>query len=377
MRILDRYILGFFLKVFAMCFASLVGLYIVIDLFGNLDEFIGYGRKQGSLLIVLAEYYGVRSLSFFDMMSGVLTLIAAMFTLTWLSRTNELTALMAAGIPRWRVVVPIVAAVALISGLAVANREVLIPTFRSKLSRNAQDWMGDRPRSVQPIYDNETNILIRGQSTFADEQRIEKPSFNLPLALRHAGKQVAGESAFYRPPAVGRPGGYLFRNVTEPAGLTRRPSVTLGDRPVILSPHDTPWLAENECFVVSGVTFEQLSGGRVWHQLSSTAELVAALRNASLDFGPDVRVTVHARIVQPLLDLTLLFLGMPLVLSRQMRNVFFSGGLCLLLTAAFFLVILGSHSLGTQSMISPALAAWGPLIVFAPIAAALSRTLWE
>ena len=31
---------------------------------------------------------------------------------------------------------------------------------------------------------------------------------------------------------------------------------------------------------------------------------------------PDVRVTVHSRVVQPILDVTLLFLGLPLVVAR-------------------------------------------------------------
>ena len=49
-----------------MCFSrrlsyslvSITGLYIVIDVFNNLDEFLGYAREKGSLITVLADYYG-------------------------------------------------------------------------------------------------------------------------------------------------------------------------------------------------------------------------------------------------------------------------------------------------------------------------------
>ena len=39
MRILDRQRYWAFLKAYVICYVSLVGLYIVIDAFSNLDEF--------------------------------------------------------------------------------------------------------------------------------------------------------------------------------------------------------------------------------------------------------------------------------------------------------------------------------------------------
>jgi lipopolysaccharide export system permease protein len=90
MQIVDRYLLREFLKVFLICFVSLTGLFIVIDGFGNLEEFISHSKNSGGgLLRVMGEYYAYRSLWFFDRMSGILTLIAAMFTVTWIQRHNE------------------------------------------------------------------------------------------------------------------------------------------------------------------------------------------------------------------------------------------------------------------------------------------------
>ena len=39
MRIVDRYVLGCFLRSYLICLVSLIGLYVVIDAFTNLDEF--------------------------------------------------------------------------------------------------------------------------------------------------------------------------------------------------------------------------------------------------------------------------------------------------------------------------------------------------
>jgi hypothetical protein len=53
--IIDRYLLRQFWHTFVICFCSLTGLYIVIDAFGNLEEFINYAHKHGSLLGVMGE----------------------------------------------------------------------------------------------------------------------------------------------------------------------------------------------------------------------------------------------------------------------------------------------------------------------------------
>jgi lipopolysaccharide export system permease protein len=377
--IIDRYLLRQFLQTFLICFCSLTGLYSVIDGFGNLDEFINHASKHGGLLVVMGEYYGYRSLSFFDTISPVLTLIAAMFTVTWIQRHNELTALQAAGISKARVMKSVVVAAIGVSLLSVANREFVIPRVRSHLAYNAQNLGGSSGQKLQPRYDNETVILLGGSrsKTYGDQQRIEKPDFYLPPGLDRYGSRLAAEDAFYRSPQGDRPGGYLFQRVEQPSDLDRLASLAVGDRPVLLTPRDYKWLNSGECFVASNVTFEQLAGGTTWRQLSSTAELYWGLRNRSLDFGADERLTIHARILQPVLDMTLLFLGLPLVLSRSNRNVFWAIGLCLALVVAFMCVRFGCQYLGSSYWVEPALAAWLPAMIFVPCAVGLSQPFRE
>ena len=55
MRIIDRYLLSTFIKVFLICLVSMAGLYIVIDFFGNLEEFISYGQHGGGMFRVLVD----------------------------------------------------------------------------------------------------------------------------------------------------------------------------------------------------------------------------------------------------------------------------------------------------------------------------------
>ena len=127
MTTIDRYILRLFGKVLLVCFGSLAGLYIVLETFNNLEEFLELGEKGGGLVKVLQGYFAPRIFSLFDRTSSLLALLAAIFTLTWLQKTNELTAIMAGGISRFRVVKPLIIAAVTVSVLAVINREVVIP----------------------------------------------------------------------------------------------------------------------------------------------------------------------------------------------------------------------------------------------------------
>ena len=80
-------------------------------------------------------------------------------------------------------------------------------------------------------------------------------------------------------------------------------------------------------------------------------------------------------IVQPLLDMTLLFLGLPLIVTRESRNVFIAMGICMVVTVAFTLVVIGAQTWGRSRywFFTPSLAAWLPLMIFVPLAAWIGR----
>src|SRR3954470_16693935 len=143
MRIIDRYMLKEFVRAFVIWFLSLNGLYIVIDLFSNLDEFMRYSGQRSDLWRLVGQFYLYRSVFFFDQMSSVLALVAAMFTITWIQRHNELTALMGAGVKRSRVILPVLLAAAGVNVLAAVSRETIIPACQQQISTEPRDLLCD------------------------------------------------------------------------------------------------------------------------------------------------------------------------------------------------------------------------------------------
>ena len=375
MFILNRYLLRQFLQVFAICFLSLTGLYIVIDAVGHLDSFSSYAEKGGgSLFGIMASYYSYHSLAFFDGTSGILAMISAMFTITWLQRHQELTAIMAAGISKLRILKPLLFAAAGVSLLGVANREFVIPRVRHELTRDTKDLGGDAARDLQPRFDR-NDILIGGDKVVLAEKKIIKPAFVMPPALSRFGKQLTALEAYQLDATADHPAGVLLAGATTPHKTESHASLVIEDRPAILTAKDAAWLKPGQMFVVSDLPFPLLASGSNWRRYASMGELISELNSPTTDLGADVRVTVHTRMVQPLMDGTLLMLGLPLMLSRGNRNVFLSIGICLAIATAFTLVALSCQSLGGLSVIRPSLAAWLPLMMFVPVAAGMSYTL--
>ena len=96
-----------------------------------------------------------------------------------------------------------------------------------------------------------------------------------------------------------------MKGVSIPKDLATHSSLAIGNEPIILTPLDDAWLKPDECFVVSDISFEQLADSEDWRQNASLPELITGLRNPSLGLASEVRVAIHARIVQPFLDVTL------------------------------------------------------------------------
>lgn len=377
MLLIDRYILRIYFRVLAICMVSFCGMFIVADAFNNLEEFLTEGEAAGGLLPVLWGYYRARALTFLDLTGGLLALMAAVFTVTALQRHRELTALLAGGVPSVRVAAPLIAASAVVAGLGVVNREAWIPRFRDTLSRNAQNLDGTQPQPLEARYDHQTSIYLNGSQAFVKDRRIANPSFRLPKSLRHVGRKLIGENAYHKDATDAIPAGFLIDGLSHPMELLAKPSVALDGQPVILTPVDTPWLSAGQCFVVSDIDFQQLSSSAEWLEYSSLRDLVQALYNPSLHYGADVRVAIHSRLMQPVLDVLLVLIGLPIVMSRRGQNVFVAVGKCILLVLVFWIVVTGSQQAGETSLIRPALAAWLPLFFLAPAAVYYLHSLWE
>jgi len=104
MKILDKYIARYFILPLLYCLLMFIVLYIIIDLFGRLDEIL----KQNIHLGILWEYYISMIPLIVTQTAPVASLISTIYVLGALNKYGEITAMRAAGINIYRILMPFI-----------------------------------------------------------------------------------------------------------------------------------------------------------------------------------------------------------------------------------------------------------------------------
>ena len=390
---IDRYIFVLFARTTSICFCSLAGVFVVFHAFNNLDELAKQTDAGASMANVLVSYYGPYLLLLFDWTASIITLTAMLFTIGWLRRSGELTALLAAGIHHGRVLRPMLVLSLIVCALQVANRELLVPQYRDLLTTKPGELAAENAQAMLPSYDKSSGILVEGTGIYSAEGVIKEPSFRLYASYPNFGDQISGNSARWQESDGDRPSGYLVTGVNRPVNIDKVPtgflmlaghrravhpdeaipmeeivSETPG-RAVLMTARDVPWLKPGECFVSTTLNPEVLRDNPRSTRLTAMPELIRRVRNASVHSSDALRVMLHERILRAPLDFCLVLLGLPLVVNRGDKRLFAVVGQAMGILLMFFgLKTIASQMGGGGYFLSPSMAAWLPLLVLGPFA---------
>lgn len=125
LNIIDRYVIKLFISYFLGSLIVVASLYVAIDAMTTMMKF---GAPFGDL----ALYYAYSLPQVLYQMLPVACLIATVFTLSGMNKTNELTALFTMGTSLARVSAPILSVVISISVVALAASDLLLPMLNQK-----------------------------------------------------------------------------------------------------------------------------------------------------------------------------------------------------------------------------------------------------
>jgi len=123
MRILDRYILKSILIIFAGTVFTFAFLFILIDMFGNLQDYISKSVGIG----VLVQYYVSFLPSIVVQTSTMACLISVLFTYSNLNAHNEIIAIRASGMNFWQITRPALVFAIFVSALVFLVNEKFVP----------------------------------------------------------------------------------------------------------------------------------------------------------------------------------------------------------------------------------------------------------
>ncbi|MBI4575062.1 MAG: LptF/LptG family permease [Planctomycetes bacterium] len=350
---LDRYVLGAFLSAYLICGFAFLLLFVVVDAFAHLDDFLEAGE---SVAAAIGEHYLVNLPLIFHRIAPALTLAGAMFALSRLRRNNELLPMLAAGIGLYRVLAPVFLAAAALSALMVLDQERLIPWVAERSRRALRYRTSDAV--VPPVMVDRAGSVFwaaRFRPASAEVESVEvtlaAPGGALTVVARRGAWDAAtGRWLLYEGRAIERDGdGNPVVDEDGRARVRRFQGEEAYPLEVQVRPIDIEAQQAELYFLPFGQLVEQWRAQRL----------------------PRLRVQMHQRLAYPLSNLVLLLLGLPFVFGRAGGSAFIGLALAVAIGFAYFFMDFFCGSLGAAGLLAPVTAAWLPTAFFSSLGLAV------
>jgi lipopolysaccharide export system permease protein len=362
--ILDRYVIKQFLIGYAIALLVMLGMFITVDLFVNLDEFaeradLGAGAVMGNI----ASYYGAHVVLWFRDLAGVITVVAAVFSLARMTKNNELIAVMASGMSLKRFIAPIIVLATLLTGLQVLDQEILIPRLAQQLTRGHDDVPGTKKYDLWFAADSNGNLI----NTFCFDEKLQK----MGNALFIVRKRIAGTDQMI---VVGR------IKAREAAYDAARGGWALTDGQMMRIPESKDTIqvgpqTEPADFFASDLTPQQIPMRRQegYKSLLSSAQLLhlANSKGTRQSDLAELYLQKHTRITDPVLNLVMLLVALPVLVCRDPRDMKTAILISFGTSTACFAMTFICKMFATEvffNQVRPELWAWAPIFLFVPIA---------
>jgi len=350
-RLLDRYVLRNFLQVYFYCIAGFVSIWLIFDISDNISTFID--ERIGLLLAV--RYYGTQVPEVFIILLPVSLLLALLFTLGRMSRSNEIVSMLTAGVSLPRVLLPLIGIGLLTVAASMALNYSLAP--HAELARKAflSEARARPERNIEgQIFRNRTDA----RTWFIQNFRLGSNTFNNVQVLQQdANDNIAtnyvAAHAFYRPETKT----WDLENVKvvhyDQAGniTTERiyPSLTIQQW------SETPFRLGS-----ANVRAEFLSLPELQEYLHFNADFPATL------LAP-FRTHFQYRLALPWTCLVVVCIAAPLGIGYSRRGVLSSVAAAVVLVFSMNFLVHLFLALGEGDRVSPWVAAWTPNLLFAAI----------
>ena len=324
-----------------------IGIYLLVDFFEKASDFIEYRASATQYLTYLTNSLPLIAVQ----VTPLVILMSTVLTLGALGRSNEITALRACGLSLWRIIRPLMLAVACISlGYLLVN-EIIAPINTRQLTRlldyqlqgkpepslnSDRIWYRDGNRIIKVALALPEKKLLQGVSIFelgSDfqlQQRLQIPE----LRYRDAEWQTANAKRYSFDPTSG--------DLSTTTALAEQ-RVDIGRDPA-----DFIRAVEQRGF-------------------KSAIDLWQSSRKLSAEGFDTTRLSVdlHTRLAAPFACLIMAFIGVPFSLSRGRGSSIALGvGLSLAVGVGYFLLQSLALAFGYSGALPPFVAGWSANLIF-------------
>ena len=346
-RVLHRYVIREYLKIFSLSLSSLLLIYVIVLFFQKVELFIKYNAPF--YLIFLYLLYKIPEVIFqWTLPYGVL--LATLLTLGTLSRHSEITAMKAGGVSLYRITFPLFFIVLLISLCSFLGNEYLVPLTNHKTRhllsvqlrkespasffKNYKIWY----RSDHHIFNiqllDPKKKALKGVTLYEFDDRFRC----LQRIDASEVKWINGKWKFYDG---------SVRDFDEGGSIQTTPFREL-----------EVFLAEN------WESFENIERQSREMSYTDLRTYVQRIQAAGYD-STRYLVELYAKLSYPFLNLIMILIGVPFALKTgRSGGVALSIGVSVLIGFAYGVTFYVFISFGKSGVLSPFLSAWIPTILF-------------
>ncbi len=150
MKIMDRYILKEFVFAFLYCLTAFILLYIIADLFNYIDEMVRNHVPAKTVLV----YYAAFTPTILVQVCPMGVLLATIYTLSTLKKTNEITAMRVSGVSLWRIIMPILFMGAILSIVVFVINDRVVPELMPIASKIRDKDIKQKKKGAKSVIEN-------------------------------------------------------------------------------------------------------------------------------------------------------------------------------------------------------------------------------
>ncbi len=350
MTILDRYILKKFATPFLYCFLGFIGIWFIFDLSDNLPDFI-QGRASFEVLL---EYYGSQIPQLVVVCLPIGLLLGLLYSLTAMSRSNEIISMLGAGLSVTRILVPLIAVGILLSAVTAYFNFSGAPHAAAAKKQMVRDIKRGEKRT-EAVFGHLFRNREELRTWFMRRINIQRGKIgDIQILQQNADgdilQQWYAREANYQPELKR----WVLSNARyvemSPNGDISKSE--LKDTLIIDGWNETPWRILSSVMNPEYLAVPELQDYLTYNNDFPEKRLAA------------YRTHLHYRWALSMFCLVVVFLAAPMGIVYSRRGIL--GGVAVAIGLFFSLVFMSSLfiALGKGQRISPFVAAWGPVIFF-------------
>lgn len=350
MTILDRYVLTKFALPFVYCLFGFIAIWFIFDLSDNLPDFLQ--GKAG--LDFLFAYYKSQIPEIIVISLPIGSLLALLYSLTAMSRTNEIISMLGAGLSVTRILMPLFVVGLLLVGVTAYFNYEQAPHAAMNKKQMLKDVKRDRPKEPGlsgHLYRNREDLrtwymkrIEQGKNQISEVQIVQQNEEDDIIAQYYA------RNAAYNPDTQEW---VLYNGMYVEMDKERREtSKEMFDSKVIAGWKETPWRIASSVMNPDFLSVPELKDYLKFNHDFPEARLAP------------YRTQLAYRYALPWVCLLVIFLAAPMGIVYSRRGIL--GGVAIAIGLFFSLVFVSSLfiAFGKGSRISPVVAAWGPMVVY-------------